>query len=164
MKYYGEKSMSSILKRILDVVLIIGVIATLMIFKNTFFGNISDISMGKKFLIGSLLIIGISCVFLIVIHLRKVLASLVNSNPFVVENVKILKRVSIECFTIALCYIINFFVNSNFKDFEFIYVDAKGVHTDMEFIIFIFAGCFIFILSKVFQQAVNYKEENDFTI
>lgn len=164
MKYYGKRSMASALRIILDLVLIIGIIATFLIFKSTFFGEVSDISTAQKILLGILLVVGISCVFLIVINLIKVLSSLVNSNPFIIENVKILKKVSVECFIIALCYIINFLVNSNIKEFEFIYVDGKGVHTDMEFIIFIFAGCFILILSKVFQQAVNYKEENDFTI
>ena len=102
--------------------------------------------------------------FLIVANLRKILLSLMKANPFIRENVKALKKVSSECFIIAGCYICNMVINSNFKDFNFIYVDDKGIHTDMEFIIFLFAGCFILILAKVFQQAVEYKEENDFTI
>ncbi|MBU3197369.1 DUF2975 domain-containing protein [Clostridium algidicarnis] len=165
MKYYGKGSMSSVLKKTLDVILIVGVIATILIFKSVLLGKVSEeISMSKKVLITVLLAVGICCVFLIVFNLIKVLNSLVNSNPFVVSNVIILKRVSIQCFAIAFCYIINFIFNSNLKEFQFIYVDNKGVHTDMEFIIFIFAGCFIYILSKVFQQAIDYKDENDFTV
>ncbi|GFZ34203.1 hypothetical protein CSC2_47290 [Clostridium zeae] len=164
MKYYGEKSMSSVLTRILDIVLILGIIATIFIFKNTFIDNIVEIDFSKKIVVFILLAIGIGCVFLIVMSLRKVLFSLVKANPFISENVKALKRVSYECFTIAGCYIVNILANSNFKEFKFIYIDNKGVHTDMEFIIFLFAGCFILILSKVFQQAIDYKEENDFTI
>lgn len=165
MKYYGKGSMSSVLKKTLDVLLIIGAIATILIFKSVILGKVSEeISIGTKVLIAVLLAVGICCVFLIVFNLIKVLNSLVNSNPFVASNVIILKRISMQCFAIALCYIINFIFNSNLKEFQFIYVDNGGVHTDMEFIIFIFAGCFIYILSKVFKQAIDYKDENDFTV
>jgi hypothetical protein len=164
MKYYGQKSMASVLKRILDFILILGIIATLFIFKDTFINNAINLDYFKKAVIFVLLAVGISCVFLIVVNLRKILLSLVKANPFINENVRALKKVSRECFIIAGCYILNILINSNFKDFNFIYVDGKGIHTDMEFIIFLFAGCFILILAKVFQQAVDYKEEHDFTI
>ncbi|QAA30240.1 DUF2975 domain-containing protein [Clostridium manihotivorum] len=164
MKYYGQKSMASVLKRILDFILILGIIATLFIFKDTFINNDIKLDCFKKVVIFVLLAVGISCVFLIVVNLRKILLSLVKANPFINENVRALKMVSRECFIIAGCYIFNMFINSNLKDFNFIYVDGKGIHTDMEFIIFLFAGCFILILAKVFQQAVDYKEENDSTI
>ena len=164
MKYYGKKSMSAVLEMILYITLIIGAIATAMIFYNTLFNMKEDIGIGMKVLVIILLAVGISCVFLIVIELKRVMSTLVKADPFVRANVKSLKRISVDCFIIAGCYLINFIFGSNFKEFQFIYVDSKGIHTDMEFIIFIFAGCFIAILSKVFQQAVQYKEENDFTI
>lgn len=164
MKYYGKKSMSSILNIVLTITLIIGVIATGAIFYNTFFNMKEEISALVKFLVALLLIVGINCVFLIVFQLKKVVQSLVNADPFIASNVVILKRVAIECYTIAGCYIVNFLVNSNLKEFQFAYVDNKGIHTDMEFIIFLFAGCFISILSNVFKQAVEFKEENDSTI
>ena len=39
-----------------------------------------------------------------------------------------------------------------------------GVHTDLEVFIFLFAAAFIYILAKVFDKAVTFKEENDLTI
>ena len=38
------------------------------------------------------------------------------------------------------------------------------MHTDAEIFIFLLAGCFVGILSKVFEQAVKYKKDNDETI
>ncbi|MDP4143397.1 MAG: DUF2975 domain-containing protein [Bacillota bacterium] len=164
MKYYGKKSMASVLEIILNITLFIGAIATGLIFYNTLFNAKDNIGSGKKALIILLLAIGICCVFLIVIELKRVISTLVKADPFVAANVKSLRRISVECFIIAGCYLVNFIFGSNFREFQFIYVDSKGIHTDMEFIIFIFAGCFIAILSKVFEQAVQFKEENDFTI
>ena len=164
MKYYGKKSMSAALEMVLNITLFIGAIATAIIFYNTLFNMNEDIGMGMKVLVIILLAAGICCVFLIVLELKRVMSTLVKADPFVRANVKSLQRVSVDCFIIAGCYLINFIFGSNFKEFQFIYIDSKGIHTDMEFIIFIFAGCFIAILSKVFQQAVQYKEENDFTI
>ncbi|SHI88153.1 Protein of unknown function [Clostridium cavendishii DSM 21758] len=164
MKYYGKKSMAAILNGVLTLTLVLGVIGAGCILYYTIFKIDNGVSTGKQILLITLLAVGISCVFLIVFQLKKVLLSLVNEKPFIKSNVILLRKISIECYTIALCYIINFMVNSNLKEFQFIYVDQKGIHTDMEFIIFIFAGLFIAILSKVFNQAVEYKEENDFTI
>jgi len=70
MKYYGKGSMSSVLKKTLDVILIVGVIATILIFKSVILGKVSEeISMSKKVLITVLLAVGICCVFLIVFNL-----------------------------------------------------------------------------------------------
>lgn len=106
---------------------------------------------------------GIS-IFGILFKLREIIKSLIKRTPFIWSNVKSLKMISVFCFIIAGTYIINFFVNGQYMDFEFIAIDLSGVHTDFEFIIFLFAGCFIFVLSQVFKQAVEYKEENDLTI
>lgn len=164
MRYYGKKSMAGALEIILNCTLIVGIIAALSIVYNTAFNFEHEIGLGQKTLIMILLITGVICVCLMVIQLKRVIATLVKGNPFVIENVKALKKIALECFIISLCYLVNFFINLNFKEFKFIYIDSNGIHTDMEFIIFVFAGCFLLILSKVFDQAVKYKEENDFTI
>lgn len=164
MKYYGERSMVGMLKLILNLTLVAGVIAAASILYSTGVNLKSQIDPWDKGIIMLLLCIGIICVFLIVIQLKRVINTLIEANPFVMGNVKNLRKISVECFIVAGCYLVNFLINLNFKEFKFIYVDSNGIHTDMEFIIFIFAGCFILILSKVFEQAVEYKEENDFTV
>jgi hypothetical protein len=56
------------------------------------------------------------------------------------------------------------FINKQYVNFTLVAIDNKGIHTDLEFLIFFFAACFIFVLSQVFKQAVEFKEENDLTI
>ncbi|MCT4563633.1 MAG: DUF2975 domain-containing protein [Maledivibacter sp.] len=164
MKYYGKGSLSGLLKITLDSLLLIGVIMFVLISKNTLFSENLIISTPKRIFIYLLFLTGSISLIFIVYNLRKIVKSLVNINPFVRENVKILRHISIECFIITVCYLLNLIMNPIYGDFQLIYIDSRGIHTDMEFFIFFFAGCFILILSKVFQQAVETKEENDFTI
>ncbi|AYE35222.1 DUF2975 domain-containing protein [Clostridium septicum] len=164
MKFYGEKSLSQILKITLNIAIIFGIVMTGDVFYNTFFNREKSLNTNEKVVFVTLLIIGIISLFLIVLELRKIIGTLIESNPFVRENVVSFKKISVESFIIAGCYITNLIFNSNFKNFKFIYVDNSGIHTDMEFLIFLFAGIFIFILAKVFEKAVEFKEENDFTI
>jgi Protein of unknown function (DUF3036). len=164
MKFYGKRSMSEILAIILNCTLVIGFIGTLVIFYNVISISPETMNIGKKTMVIILLAVGICCVFLMVFELKNILNTLVEANPFVEKNVRSMRRISIECFIIAVCYFINFIFGGNINKFLLLYIDSKGIHTDMEFFIFVFAGCFIYILSKVFQQAIKYKEDNDFTI
>ncbi|MGV2643982.1 DUF2975 domain-containing protein, partial [Clostridium perfringens] len=118
----------------------------------------------NKGLITALLVIGISSLFYIVFQLRGIIKTLVKGDPFVRSNAVAFKKISLASLIISLCYILNLFINSNLIEFKFIYVDNMGSHTDMEVFIFLFAAAFIFILAKVFDKAVTFKEENDLTI
>ncbi|MBF8983203.1 DUF2975 domain-containing protein [Lutibacter sp. B2] len=164
MKYYGNSSLASLLKIMLSSILVIGVIMFIYISKGVITSNDLQIGMFRKTLIYSLFLVGTISLILIVYNLRKIVHSLVKADPFIRENVKSLSNISIECFIITACYLINFFINPKYTEFNLITIDMKGIHTDMEFFIFFFAGCFILILSKVFERAVEVKEENDFTI
>ncbi|MDD6794785.1 MAG: DUF2975 domain-containing protein [Clostridiaceae bacterium] len=162
MKYYGRNSLSSFISVILTFVLLFGVMLTGYTFYTTF--NNESIDFYKKIIIFIMLIIGIVCTFIIIINLKKVIKTLVNEDPFIIENVKALKKISKSCFVIATCYILNFFISLTEESFKIIYIDSAGVHTNAEIFIFLLAGCFIGILSKVFEKAIKYKEENDLTI
>ncbi|AEB76240.1 DUF2975 domain-containing protein [Clostridium botulinum C/D] len=164
MKNYKEWSLSQILLIVLDVILILGVIITAIVYYNTFLKYTGDLNGLNKFIMFILLTVGIVCIFLIVLELRKIVLTLNKGNPFVWLNVRALKRISVECFIIAACYFGNFIVNFGKNKYKFIYLDSKGIHTDTEPIIFILAGVFIAILANVFKKAIEYKEENDFTI
>ncbi len=164
MNYYGKKSLSSAIKIVLDIVSILGAILAVVIIYQGVSSKGIDISTPTKILIVALLIIGIGSLFSIIFDIRKILISLVNTDPFTIENVNNLKRMSWKCYVISGTYILNMIFNTSLRNFKLIYLDSTGIHTDMEFIIFLFAGCFLYILSKVFDQAVKYKEENDFTI
>ncbi|QGU95597.1 DUF2975 domain-containing protein [Clostridium bovifaecis] len=108
--------------------------------------------------------IGTSSLVLILYNLKLILKSVLKVNPFTMSNVKSLKNIAICCFVITSCYLINFFHNNQFKDFSLISIDSKGIHTDMEFLIFSFTGLFVLILAQVYKQAVEVKEENDYTV
>jgi len=164
MKYYGKGSISSCLKIVLDILLLIGVVLFIVISKNTLFGGASREITPALVLVYILFFIGSTSLIFIVYSLRKMIDTLVTKDPFVRENVKNLRNVWIGSFIIAICYFINYFINPNYKSFEIISIDAKGIHTDLEFFIFFFAGLFILVLEKVFKAAVEYKEENDLTI
>lgn len=164
MRFYGERSLSQMLKIALDIAIVFGIFMTCKVFYNTILYNEKLLNANEKVVFGVLLTIGISSLFLIVLELRKIIVTLIESDPFVRKNVDSFKKISMESFVISVCYIINFIFNLNLKNFKFIYVDNKGIHTDMEFLIFLFAGIFIFILAKVFEKAVEFKEENDFTV
>ena len=110
------------------------------------------------FLTGGLSLLGM------LFYLRKIIGSLIKKTPFTWSNVKSLKRISIFCLLISICYGANIFINKQYTSFTIVNIDNNGIHTNLEFLIFFFAACFIFVLSQVFKQAVEFKEENDLTI
>lgn len=164
MNLKDEKFLSKILAAILNISIVFGVTLTIGVFYTTFYKrNIVDFITNEG-LVVLLLVVGISSLFYIVFQLRGIIKTLISGDPFVRSNAIAFKKISISSLIIALCYLINLFINSNFKEFKFIYVDNMGIHTDMEVFIFLFASAFIFILSKVFDKAVTFKEENDLTV
>lgn len=164
MEIKNEKSLSKILSVILNITIILGIILTGILVYDTFIKRgIEDVIISKGIII-SLLVIGISSLFYVVFMLKGIIKTLVKGDPFVRSNAVAFKKISVACLIISACYLINFFINSNFKQFKFIYVDNMGIHTDMEIFIFLFAAAFIYILAKVFDKAVSFKEENDLTI
>ena len=164
MEMENEKKVSRILSIILNITIIFGIFLTgILVYSNFIEKGIEDVIIDKGIII-VLLIVGISSLFYIVFMLKGIINTLIKGDPFVRSNAVAFKKISVSCLIISLCYFINLFINSNFKEFKFIYVDNMGVHTDMEVFIFLFAAAFIYILAKVFDKAVTFKEENDLTI
>jgi len=164
MKYYGNTSLSSLLRLMLDGLIIIGFIVYLLILRKALVAEQVNLLNYKNSITCILFILGGFALLCIMYHLRCIMNSLTKANPFAWKNVESLKVVAVSCFIISACYVLNFFINNQYLNFKLIEIDAKGIHTDIEFIIFFFAGCFTLILSKVFKQAIEVKEENDFTI
>jgi hypothetical protein len=162
MKYYGKMSLSSVLRILLDLLMVGGLILWVITFVE-FILDTGHINLSLTITYSLFVIGGISSLA-ILYYLRKIVGTLIKVTPFVSDNVRSLERISVCCFIITTSYIINFFCNKQYKDFDIISYDFTGIHTDFEALIFFFAGCFLLILSKVFQQAVQVKEENDLTI
>ena len=164
MKYYGKTSLSSLLKLMLDSLIVIGFIVYLLILRKALVTQKVNLLNPKNIITCILFVLGGFALLCIMYYLRCIMNSLVKSIPFINQNVESLKSVATSCFIISGCYVVNFFINNQYLNFKLIEIDAKGIHTDIEFIIFFFAGCFTLVLSKVFKQAIEVKEENDFTV
>lgn len=159
-----KNSLAVFLKFSMNVLIILGAAMYLTLFYQGIFIKDLEIQLYKKIITYILFIIGGGSLLTILFYLKNIVDSIVKYKPFIWDNVKSLKRISIACFVICGTYIVNFFLNTQYKSFHFVDFDTSGIHTDMEFIIFFFAGCFIFVLSEVFKQAVEIKEENDYTV
>lgn len=88
---------------------------------------------------------------LIVSELRKMIRSVEQEKCFVMENVKSLKRMGNYSFIIAAVTLVRLCL----------YL-TPGVFVVI--LVFVIAGLFSKVLAGVFEQAVNYKQENDLTI
>lgn len=164
MDLYGKKSISQALLILLNLLIGVGTIITIYVYHNILIQNLGKISQADIIVSLVLITIGTICTFLILFDLRKVVKTLINKNPFTNENVYRLKKISVQCFIISICYVLSIIYNSSGDTYRFIYIDKLGIHTETEPLIFFLAGVFLLILSAVFKQALEYKEENDYTI
>lgn len=95
-------------------------------------------------------VLGIAAVK-IIWELRKIFKTVIDKNCFVQENVISLDKMSKWSFFIVLMSVVR----------SVVYITiAMGV----VILVFTIAGLFSKVLSFVFEEAVGYKEENDFTI
>ncbi len=88
---------------------------------------------------------------LIVSELRRMIRSVEQEDCFVMENVTSLKRMGNYSFIIAVVTSVRLCLYS-----------TPGVFVVI--LVFVIAGLFSKVLAGVFEQAVNYKQENDLTI
>lgn len=149
----GEKGLTGIVKRMLDLVLIggAGIILSLPVSLKWYFNTIYRINNESYgFLMGFLYVTGVLCL-VIVYEMRKIFKTINKRDPFIAENVRSLKRMAVASFAIAICYIVKIFLFNSFL-------------TIIIAMIFTIAGLFTIILAELFRQAVQYKEENDLTI
>ncbi|MCG1013323.1 DUF2975 domain-containing protein [Tepidanaerobacter sp. GT38] len=164
MKENNYNSMSRFLIIVLNVLIVFGVVAFVSLVMSTLATTDISETNGKYLVNCILLFTGTSSLVFILYSLRKILKSVINEGPFNMGIVKCLKNIATSSFIITICYLVNFFYNNQFKNFSLISIDSKGIHTDTEFLIFFFAGCFVLILAQIYKQAVEVKEENDFTV
>ena len=88
---------------------------------------------------------------LLVRELRRMFATVLADDAFVMENAASLKRMGKCSFLIAFLSVLRLFV-------------ACTPATAVVIIVFLIAGLFCFVLCLVFEQAIRYKQENDLTI
>lgn len=164
MKKNKYNSMTGFLIIILNVLIAFGALVCISLIASTLAPNDIGASNRKNIFNCALFFIGTSSLIFILYSLRRILKSVIKEGPFNMCNVKSLKNIAVSCYVITICYLVNFFYNNQFKSFSLIDIGPTGIHTDMEFLIFFFAGCFVLVLAQIYKQAVEVKEENDFTV
>lgn len=154
MKIIGERSLASFVKLLLDLIFLGGIAIFLTLPKSLgWYLSYMYNHVGREiylFLLVLLYITGLLAI-LIVYEIRKIFLTLKRKNPFMMDNVKSLKHMGIYAFLIAFFYTLKIFFFNSFL-------------TIIIVMIFIIAGFFSIVLGEVFRQAVEAKEENDFTI
>lgn len=163
MKNEKYKPMMNLLVISLNILIAFGIIAGII----TVVTSVRSTADGKyvDFIVNCIIFFaGTSALIYILYNLRKILKSVIKEGPFTMRNVNCLNKIAGSCFVITFCYLLNFFYNNMHKQFSLIVIDQSGIKTDTEFLIFFFAGFFVLILAQVYRQAVEVKEENDFTI
>lgn len=154
MKFLGEKSLSSIVKLLLDLIYIGGILILLSLpYLLNWFLTLNGYYVSTKiyyFLFVLLIVTGILAL-VIVNEIRKIFNTLKRKDPFKMDNVISLKRMGISAFLISFFYIFKIIFFNSFM-------------TVIIVMVFIIAGFFSIILAEVFSQAVTYKNDHDLTI
>lgn len=145
-------NVTKITRGILDVMFYAGILACLTLpFSLKFIG--AYFPHYEIFYIPMLILFFISGIFaiLIILELRRMFQTVIQEDCFVKENVQALRRMGTYSFCIAAVSVVRLFI-------------VITPATLVIILVFIIAGLFSKVLSKVFDQAVTYKLENDLTI
>ena len=143
---------------ILKLVLIIGlVVAIPFVIISPFWLEHTRSVIYSMFIIypNSLLMIGITIQFI------KLFQSLEKNNPFNYENVKTLKKGSIISLAMSILWVIDllfmiFMIGNTYINYIIVLIFLA--------VLFLGVAIALYILSELFRQATDYKEENDLTI
>ena len=147
-----NSKLTKVTKLILDTMYFLGIPVCLSLpitFK--LYGQIN--SYFSRYYVQLIILFFLSGVFAILIigELRKMFKTVLNGDCFVTENVTSLRKMGTYSFCIAIITVIRLFL----------YI-TPGVLVVV--LVFLIAGLFSKVLSEVFDKAVTYKLENDFTI
>ena len=171
MKILGEKSLSSKvivgLNVLFNIISLVDLLVIETIIKSIVeLVGMENIEKSVSSLILFIMIIATGIIALFIIYqFIKIFQHLKDNELFCEDNVKILNTVSINCFVISTIYFITvvFVIATITKYFqEFIYYILFSL--TILAIIFVVAGIGIKILNEIYKKAIEYKEENDFTI
>ena len=150
MKYERIKKLT---KLILDIMFFTGIIVLLTLpiglrFAGTHYSK--DIEIHYLAMLIVFAVSGLNGI-LIVNELRKMMKTVLEANCFVEDNVKSLRRMARYSLVISIFFFIKVLL-------------VPTPATLIIILVFFIAALFSVVLSCVFQEAVNYKDENDLTI
>lgn len=139
-------------KGLLDFMFYAGVITTVLVpFIIKFYGKYNSYFAANVWQLSLIFILSGIFAVLIIYELRRMFKSVLDDNCFIQANVVSLRRMGTYSFFIALITCCRLFL----------YLTPAVI---VVILVFVIAGLFSKVLSRVFDKAVTYKEENDLTI
>lgn len=105
----------------------------------------------------------INCI-IITNEIIKMNKTLIEKNPFVINNVKSMRNIALNIFIIGLYIFIKDRLKFGHQYFFAFHSDQYGPYCDMDFLIFIIMGIFMIILAEMFNQCIKIKQDHDLTI
>lgn len=148
----SDSKITKVTKCILDIMFFVGIAVTLTLpVSMHFYGKIN--AFFADYYLQMVIIFFIAGVFAVLIlgELRKMFATVLQADCFVEENVKSLNKMGLYSFAIMLVML-----------FRLPLYFTPSVAIIL--VVFLIAGLFSRVLAIVFAKAVEYKQENDFTI
>ena len=162
MKILGKRSLSSIIKIFLWILLIICLLVVTI-------GGIIAIKEFNYFntnnTLRSLIILYLSSIpaSILISQFIGIFKSLENSKIFDNQNIKRLKISYITSIIMGIMYLVNsiiLFLSRADENWEIVYMLLMYVVT----LVFLIFGVGLIVLSEIYKKAIKYKEENDLTI
>lgn len=155
MKYIGKGSLSTFIKLFIIILMLIAVVCLISLpWMLNIFSDMGYFNSPSHFVYVYMLIIlyltGILS-YIILNEMRKIFNSLEAKNPFIYNNVRSLKVMSVCAFVIAIIYLTKVLI-------------YNSIMTMLVVLVFFLAGLLALVLAEVFKKAVNYKEEIDLTV
>lgn len=164
MKYLGKKSVSHILKIILDVFWVFGWLAFIAVF----IASINPIFLNYKNLINTIFTAGIIIIILniqfIIYQLREITNTLIDNNPFSISNVNKFRYIGYSVLFIGTFLLFKDIYLKGFHTLTILDAGADGVKTNIQVYLPFILGIFSLILSEIFKIAYKINEENKLTI
>ena len=162
MKVLGERSLSTVIKIFLWILLIICLVVVI-------FGGIVLISDFSFFntsnTLRSLIILYLSSIpaAILIKQFIGIFKSLEDNNVFDEENLKRLRISYISSIVMGLMYLVNsiiLFLSPEDENWVIVYMLLTYIIT----LVFLIFGVGLIVLSEIYKRAIKYKEENDLTI
>lgn len=162
MKVLGERSLSTVIKIFLWILLIICLVVVI-------FGGIVLISDFSFFntsnTLRSLIILYLSSIpaAILIKQFIGIFKSLEDNNVFDKENLKRLRISYISSIVMGLMYLVNsiiLFLSPEDENWVIVYMLLTYIIT----LVFLIFGVGLIVLSEIYKRAIKYKEENDLTI
>lgn len=148
-----EEKIIKFTKMILDIMYYSGILVFITLpFTLKFAGEYYSESIASNYIKTFIVFAGASVMGILILgQLRKMMRTVIKDDCFVWDNVKSLEIMSVCSFCISILFII-----------KVCFMPTPA--TCIIIIVFFIAALFCIVLSCVFRQAINYKEENDLTI